>query len=468
MAICTIPAIAYRGLEAYLRPMMRSGYKLVALKHNLVGAMHRSFLFSARMTCSRPSSSTTIDSQEQRFYVQEITLDPNKDGLSMQPDMEASKAETFDKAAWLANRQFEVLKPEMYYESLQVDTRDSKGLELAQDIACVLKIYETRKKVSERTPTTLSPDDMKTLVAILREESDASVMRYLRILFGKEFGRVKREYLHLVRLQEMEKRRALYSNNPYRYSPWDEEGNPVYSNWRNTMFTHISNPSRRKGAAVSRLRKEALFGQSFIVDFSWDPYMMRQERIIIAKRIEKLYQSNRRARSGPFNLVFANLSPQSTISSILPLHLQSLKRKDHMVNITNKHYLHLGIPKEKLIYLTPDCDDVMEEYDHDAVYVMAALCDVFCPSKMTLQRAIDEGIMMAKFPLEKYLTHVMNGTLCTDEVFGILLELKAGRSWPEALYRRIPEYKLHPHSIERLKEQCYQLRHSSYSDTNIL
>lgn len=44
------------------------------------------------------------------------------------------------------------------------------------------------------------------------------------------------------------------------------------------------------------------------------------------------------------------------------------------MNIHSQSYLDI-FDKEQLVYLTPHCREEMDNYDHDAIYIVGALVD---------------------------------------------------------------------------------------------
>lgn len=45
-----------------------------------------------------------------------------------------------------------------------------------------------------------------------------------------------------------------------------------------------------------------------------------------------------------------------------------------VMNIHAESYLDM-FPKERLVYLTPHCREVLREYDHDDIYIIGAIVD---------------------------------------------------------------------------------------------
>lgn len=62
------------------------------------------------------------------------------------------------------------------------------------------------------------------------------------------------------------------------------------------------------------------------------------------------------------------------LRAFLKKQVPTLDDPDFPMSVHEKSYLDL-FPKEKLVYLTPHCREEMQEYDHDAIYIIGAIVD---------------------------------------------------------------------------------------------
>lgn len=76
----------------------------------------------------------------------------------------------------------------------------------------------------------------------------------------------------------------------------------------------------------------------------------------------------------PFDMHFCNLKKDGPLSAALQKQIPTMYDPEFPLNIHEKSYLDL-FSKEQLVYLTPHCREEMEEFDHDAVYIIGALVD---------------------------------------------------------------------------------------------
>lgn len=122
--------------------------------------------------------------------------------------------------------------------------------------------------------------------------------------------------------------------------------------------------------------------------------------------------------------------------------IPTLMEKWFPLNVHECSYLDL-FPREKLVYLTPHCQQVLNEYDHDDIYIIGGIVDCSNNEPLSLAKAKKEGIRMAKFPLDKYLQWGSGSgkSLTVNQSVSILLDLKTTNDWMYSL-RHVPRRKL--------------------------
>lgn len=60
-------------------------------------------------------------------------------------------------------------------------------------------------------------------------------------------------------------------------------------------------------------------------------------------------------------------------------------------------------PKDKLVYLTSESDDLLEELNEDDVYIIGGIVDHNRLKGLTFKQATEEGLRTARLPIDKYL-----------------------------------------------------------------
>lgn len=91
----------------------------------------------------------------------------------------------------------------------------------------------------------------------------------------------------------------------------------------------------------------------------------------------------------------------------------------NFINRSQKHFTEL-FPKDKLVYLSPDAEDTIEEFDKQAVYILGAVVDRYTDKPLTFQSAKQHNIKSVKLPLEKY---VLLSELATDLSFHSVFQM---------------------------------------------
>ena len=110
------------------------------------------------------------------------------------------------------------------------------------------------------------------------------------------------------------------------------------------------------------------FGQKLVIDCGYEEHMNNIESKNCGKQLMLMFAENR-LHKDPYDLYFCNANPEYRAIKHFQKHVPTLYEPDFPVNITEKHYLDL-FPKEKLVYLTPHCNNELKEYDHDAIYII--------------------------------------------------------------------------------------------------
>lgn len=98
-------------------------------------------------------------------------------------------------------------------------------------------------------------------------------------------------------------------------------------------------------------------------------------------------------------------------------------------------------PRDKLVYLTPHCDNELDEYDPDDIYIIGGLVDKHHCFPVSLEKATEHGLRMAKLPLDRFFHFKGDKTLTLDQVLKIMLDLKSTGSWTEA-FKHLPKRKI--------------------------
>ena len=96
-------------------------------------------------------------------------------------------------------------------------------------------------------------------------------------------------------------------------------------------------------------------------------------------------------------------------------------------------------PAPRLVYLSPDAEEVLEEVDADTVYIIGGIVDLAAHGvAWSLPKANAAGIRAARLPIREHLPKVTNQILNIDTALKVLCEKYSGKAWTEALEAALP------------------------------
>lgn len=76
----------------------------------------------------------------------------------------------------------------------------------------------------------------------------------------------------------------------------------------------------------------------------------------------------------PFDIHLCNVNKEGDFMKDLVKYIPTLYEPWFPLHVHKKSYLDV-FPKEKLIYLTPHCNEIMEHYEPDAIYILGGIVD---------------------------------------------------------------------------------------------
>ncbi|XP_052738635.1 mitochondrial ribonuclease P protein 1 homolog isoform X2 [Bicyclus anynana] len=190
-----------------------------------------------------------------------------------------------------------------------------------------------------------------------------------------------------------------------------------------------------------RALRSIIYGQSVVIDCSYEEHMVWRETLNAAKQMTFLFGDNR-IHKDPFNLHMCNVKPNGEFMKQLRKNIPSLEEPWFPMNIHSESYLDL-FPKEKLVYLTPHCREELTSFDPEAVYIVGCMVDKMNNEPLSLAKAKKDGLKMAKLPLDRYIEWAPGSkkNLNINHMIPILLDLRLTGDWEFAL-RHIPRRKL--------------------------
>lgn len=211
-------------------------------------------------------------------------------------------------------------------------------------------LYES----GEQVPSSLKIEQWQNLLQLNSRSARLKHLRYLFLIEKKKENRIVRK------LEKRAERLEQYENEPVN-------DHILYGLMRNTMFHRIYE-KQINYLYNYRLCEAMLHGQDILIDCGYDGHMSLKEQKNCAKQLLLLWSYNRFHRD-PFNIIFCNVDKKGTVFKSLSKTIPTIDEPTFPLNYTNKGYLEL-YPKEKLVYLTPHCNQELKKYNYDDVYII--------------------------------------------------------------------------------------------------
>ncbi|GBM15950.1 Mitochondrial ribonuclease P protein 1 [Araneus ventricosus] len=207
----------------------------------------------------------------------------------------------------------------------------------------------------------MTADQLKSLCNL---ETRTQRLEYLSFLFKKEMHKISDAVKKLEKMKERTSRKPELVYDVKKHSL-------EYGLGRNTALLSVRTHSMNKFYKY-RLANATLFGVKIVLDLSYDPFMTEKEKSACVTQLALIYSANRKNRD-PYDLHFCNAL--SSYTSVQKFRTFLPKSSESFVTLTEKSYLDI-FPKEKLVYLSPHAKETLQEYDHNAVYVIGI--EFFC------------------------------------------------------------------------------------------
>lgn len=97
--------------------------------------------------------------------------------------------------------------------------------------------------------------------------------------------------------------------------------------------------------------------------------------------------------------------------------------------------------RDKLVYLTSEAEDEIEELEKDMIYIIVGVVDRNRHRGLCYQRAKEHGIKTARLPIGEYIKLNRFPVVCKNDVVEILLKCQETKDWEKAFDAVVPERK---------------------------
>lgn len=189
---------------------------------------------------------------------------------------------------------------------------------------------------------------------------------------------------------------------------------------------------------ICRLHRALILNEPPLVfDCAFNDIMTKYEIRYTARQLKYAFSENR-LDNRPFVMHLCNMNKDSQLWHYLKKEIRNIEQlpiKIHAEDITEI------FPTENLVYLTPDAEDVIQEFDENNTYVVGGLVDKATRTPVTLAKAKRINVRTMRLPLDKYIKFHSHKTLTLDQMILIMLELKRSHDWNKALLH-VPKRKI--------------------------
>ncbi|CEP01140.1 tRNA (guanine(9)-N(1))-methyltransferase [Plasmodiophora brassicae] len=195
---------------------------------------------------------------------------------------------------------------------------------------------------------------------------------------------------------------------------------------------HVSKKVKEERNSRVRSAFEEGAGQKVVIDCSFDDLMTEKELCSFRHQLRCTYGSNKRM-DRPSAIFLTDLS-EATRSAL------GESSASWIMEMSDKSYLSM-FPKDQLVYLTADADDVVDDLDVSKAYIIGGIVDHNRLKGLCRQKALDEGIAMQQLPIGKFLEGSGRRVLTVNQVADILACYSSCKDWQAAFEKVIPSRK---------------------------
>lgn len=152
----------------------------------------------------------------------------------------------------------------------------------------------------------------------------------------------------------------------------------------------------------------------------------------VIKQILRVYTENRRSPT-PMQLHLTNFEGRSKEE------MAKHNGYEHWdLHMHSQSYLDI-FPKEKLVYLSSESDNVITEILPDKVYIIGGLVDHNSHKGLCHKKAVEQGISHGQLPIKEFFSMKHRKVFTINQVFEIMLRVVEGKTFKEAFELVLPK-----------------------------
>ncbi|OHT09733.1 tRNA (guanine(9)-N1)-methyltransferase [Tritrichomonas foetus] len=201
-------------------------------------------------------------------------------------------------------------------------------------------------------------------------------------------------------------------------------------------------------------------GPKIIMDMSWGGLMNEHNQKKVIQQASYGYSINKKAKKS-IPLIFTSVDQKW---ETLLNRVNAPKWSKDIVHFEKDSFIDI-IPKEDIVYLTADTENVCKALDPSKCYVVGCLLDHNSKKGITHDFAVKNKIKMERLPIPEYIQMDGRHVLTINHVVEILVRVANGEDWGDALVNTIPSrknpIKICEYSQNSGKEEIIDKSHSS-------
>ncbi|EFJ52924.1 hypothetical protein VOLCADRAFT_120245, partial [Volvox carteri f. nagariensis] len=176
-----------------------------------------------------------------------------------------------------------------------------------------------------------------------------------------------------------------------------------------------------------RLKQSLETGPRIVIDLDWEKRMNENDLRHLVQQLSFSYAANKQV-DRPAHMVLTSFK-----GGVAALANKLNPGMDKwFITRTEQHYGELfSSPEDKarLVYLTADAEDELDELDESKIYIIGGLVDHNRYKGLCEEQAQAAGIPTARLPINRYVQLASRAVLTVNHVFQILVEYYARRDW---------------------------------------
>lgn len=177
-------------------------------------------------------------------------------------------------------------------------------------------------------------------------------------------------------------------------------------------------------------------GPTIVMDMQWDDFMNDHLQKKVISQVSMAYSFDKMANNS-IPMVFTSVN---TRWRELLHRVNAFSWNKKIVTFNQKSLLE-SLPRDKLVYLTADTDNVCQTLDTDKFYIIGCILDHNSKKGATREFALEHGIRMERLPIAENITMEGRHVLTINHVAEILIRVANGADWATALIETIPPRK---------------------------